>query len=92
MTLRASAMTVIKFVLPGYPTTPRRGHRHDLLIVRGGAPLLGAPSALRYPRRDIGAHRELPQDGHDEPANAERQVLDRRDAMRGRSRAQSSAC
>jgi len=34
----------------------------------------------------------LLQDGHDEPAHAERQGLDRRDAVRGRSRAQSSAC
>jgi len=49
-------------------------------------------SALRYPGRDIGAHPELLQDGRDEPAYAKRKVLDRRDAMRGRSRAQSSAC
>ena len=33
----------------------------------------------------------LLQDGHAEPARAERRVLDRRDAVRGRSRARSSA-
>jgi hypothetical protein len=43
-----------------------------------------------YPRRDSGTHRGLLQDGHDKPAHAERQVLERRNAVRGRSRAQSS--
>src|SRR5674476_1356397 len=69
-----------------------RGRATDRTICSwewGPRPLLGAPVSPPLPRRDIGAHRELLQDGHDEPAYAERKVLDRRDAMRGRSRAQS---
>ena len=63
----------------------------------GPRPLLGAPGrSLRQPSAIQDATSapiaSLLQDGHAEPAYAERKVLDRRDAMRGRSRAQSSAC